>query len=312
MSPATIGHSHTATRVKSETITIASARPLHLSSTVTVPPSTTRPDAARKTGSSTHKPRLTSTSPVSRSIDSKSENDASMPSGKSSSSSVLASASLNLNALVVNDEVSSASQLSSTEQLDSNIRPSVEEENSRIGLSEMEPSVNNLFNHFITTTQQPDLCALVADLCGANSVCSNTESGPRCGCKEGFYKVRVDGRPACHPVTTAIKCTRDQDCDRSNTTCIQGSCQCRTGFEARGPLCVDIDECSAQPSVCGHYADCVNTLGGWECPCWAGYERYPNSNRCVQANNCKKDCGDLSYCVFIQSKKMFTCVNIWD
>jgi len=268
------------------------------------------------------KDTVTSPSPPSPSIEAKSEDAVSMSSEKSPSSSVLASAPLNPQALLDYDdydEVSAASQLSNTEELDSNSRPSV---NFRIGLSEMdemEPSFYNLFNpplypHYVTTTPQPDLCALIADLCGANSVCRNTESGPRCGCKDGFSKISVDGRPGCHPgpIITAKQCTTDWDCDRKNTTCTEGRCTCRTGFEARGHLCVDIDECSAQPSVCGQYADCMNTLGGYVCHCWAGYERYPGSNRCVRANNCKRDCGDLAYCVFIQSVEMFTCVNIWD
>ena len=63
---------------------------------------------------------------------------------------------------------------------------------------------------------------------------------------------------------TMKKCTIDTDCSK-NASCTEGYCQCRSGFQAEGPNCLDIDECSNIPDICDEITNCSNTQGGWRC-----------------------------------------------
>ncbi|CAJ0942703.1 unnamed protein product, partial [Mesorhabditis belari] len=72
------------------------------------------------------------------------------------------------------------------------------------------------------------------------------------------------------------ECLEDRhDCDPSNSHCknIPGGyeCECMDGYEGRGGICVDIDECKMGTSGCHHMAMCINRAGSCGCQCMNGY-----------------------------------------
>ena len=47
------------------------------------------------------------------------------------------------------------------------------------------------------------------------------------------------------------------------------------------PFCLDIDECTSKPNVCGEGNECRNVIGGHVCNCNTGYEATPDGKACV-------------------------------
>lgn len=74
-----------------------------------------------------------------------------------------------------------------------------------------------------------------------------------------------------------VLCKSNFDCT-TNAECIEGQCFCKNGFNAKGSVCVDIDECLTQP--CGPYSMCSNTPGGFHCQCQTGYVGAPPRIQC--------------------------------
>ncbi len=66
----------------------------------------------------------------------------------------------------------------------------------------------------------------------------------------------------------------DETCDANNI------CLCVPAAD-----CIDIDECAANESPCGEGSECVNTLGGFECECAAGFEAN-DDGVCVDIDEC--------------------------
>lgn len=63
------------------------------------------------------------------------------------------------------------------------------------------------------------------------------------------------------------------------------TCRCPSGYQLDSSQvnCVDIDEC--QDSPCAQ--DCVNTLGGFHCECWVGYQSSgPKEEACEDVDEC--------------------------
>lgn len=52
--------------------------------------------------------------------------------------------------------------------------------------------------------------------------------------------------------------------------CSELVCTCEEGFELRGGICFDIDEC-VNSAACDENADCENTAGSFTCTCLEGY-----------------------------------------
>ncbi|KAK6060817.1 calcium binding EGF domain protein, partial [Cooperia oncophora] len=51
-------------------------------------------------------------------------------------------------------------------------------------------------------------------------------------------------------------------------------------------LISDIDECSLGTQHCGPHAKCINTVGGYECECLAGFERIAEGAGCTDIDEC--------------------------
>ncbi|VDD94411.1 unnamed protein product [Enterobius vermicularis] len=89
----------------------------------------------------------------------------------------------------------------------------------------------------------------------------------------------------------------------TNAECIEGVCQCKPGWTGNGKMCVDINECSAIPNVCGAHSICDNTAGSYRCQCDLGYINDENG-RCIDMDECAEGvvvCGD--------GKNSSVCVN---
>ncbi|CAI4227251.1 unnamed protein product [Auanema sp. JU1783] len=90
-------------------------------------------------------------------------------------------------------------------------------------------------------------------------------------------------RPASRPVqiSEGVCAHGAHVCTSPHMRCIPWEqtyrCVCEEGFQAKAdtasPIgwgCEDIDECNQQ-QVCGHFADCTNSPGGYSCSCQEGY-----------------------------------------
>ena len=64
-----------------------------------------------------------------------------------------------------------------------------------------------------------------------------------------------------------IGCKSDFDCTNNAQCGTDRTCRCRQGFEPKGALCIDVNECQKQPDICGPFATCTNTQGGYDCRC---------------------------------------------
>jgi hypothetical protein len=72
------------------------------------------------------------------------------------------------------------------------------------------------------------------------------------------------------------------DCGPHSTCAIKSngrqSCACTEGFERRGDVCVDIDECARGVARCAQ--ECLNAEGGFECRCEAGLVLADDGENC--------------------------------
>ncbi|XP_075987081.1 uncharacterized protein LOC142983835 isoform X2 [Anticarsia gemmatalis] len=68
------------------------------------------------------------------------------------------------------------------------------------------------------------------------------------------------------------------------------SCNCPTGHRLIGDhMCEDVDECAAAGNlpICSQNADCVNTIGSYQCKCHNGFVSAPvNDKVCVDVDEC--------------------------
>ena len=67
------------------------------------------------------------------------------------------------------------------------------------------------------------------------------------------------------------------------------SCSCKRGFELDidQSTCKDQDECALNLHDCEYPAECVNSVGDFECDCPMGYNNV--ANKCFDINECLSD-----------------------
>ena len=97
-------------------------------------------------------------------------------------------------------------------------------------------------------------------------------------------------------VICGAECTSNDDsvC-HVNAECVEQNCVCQSGFTGDGKTCDDIDECDGLHS-CHIKAQCVNTVGSFQCVCNSGY----TGKDCVDIDECDlgvHDCDQLATCV---------------
>lgn len=159
----------------------------------------------------------------------------------------------------------------------------------------------------------PDTPACQADSC-ENGTCLETDEGFTCECDEGFELAELNGVAVCAPTEGACEAEAGL-C--SNGDCVNTSdghtCACDEGYELNpeGTDCQDIDECVANPTICGAGGTCANEAGGYSCTCDAGYELNADGvcealDPCAQVPNI---CGAGGTCVPQADSYSCTCAD---
>lgn len=124
--------------------------------------------------------------------------------------------------------------------------------------------------------------------------CHNSPGRFACSCPPGYVLGR-DGR-SCEDLDECRwnngGCGSDQEC--LNT---QGSYHCATVCKAgyrrnKDMFCIDIDECSEDPLICGQY--CRNTAGSYQCSCSLGFKLKSNG-KCTDVNECTEGMSACSH-----------------
>lgn len=131
--------------------------------------------------------------------------------------------------------------------------------------------------------------------CGPNGVCQNTAGNYQCQCNPGFND------------TSSIfgGCIDRDECAESRTTCNPTtenclnnpggfSCTCKSEYTGTPPNCVDVNECTVTPTICGPDSSCNNTIGSYGCKCNLGFFSTPPNCRkldsfekCASGTDCK-------------------------
>uniref|UniRef100_A0A0X3NUK1 EGF-like domain-containing protein n=1 Tax=Schistocephalus solidus TaxID=70667 RepID=A0A0X3NUK1_SCHSO len=98
-------------------------------------------------------------------------------------------------------------------------------------------------------------------------------------CQLGTYCVNIEGSfncKSCAPSCATCHGPTSLDC-----------LTCASGYQLANSECIDINECSAESTVCrGEHEKCVNTPGSYRCDCEDGYTL--NSGKCVKPAPTKK------------------------
>lgn len=124
--------------------------------------------------------------------------------------------------------------------------------------------------------------------------CHNSPGRFACSCPPGYVLGR-DGR-SCEDLDECRwnngGCGSDREC--LNT---QGSYHCATVCKAgyrrnKDMFCIDIDECSEDPLICGQY--CRNTAGSYQCSCSLGFKLKSNG-KCTDVNECTEGMSACSH-----------------
>ncbi|OCT55812.1 hypothetical protein XELAEV_18003609mg, partial [Xenopus laevis] len=129
-----------------------------------------------------------------------------------------------------------------------------------------------------------DECFLGTHHCEAGQQCINTAGSYQCllRCGPGF-RPNAEGT-ACEDVD---ECAQSSPCQqRCLNTIGSYRCACDPGYQLRGTLCVDINECLR--GVCQPQQQCKNTLGSYQCVenCPPGSTR-SESGICSDIDECR-------------------------
>ncbi|XP_038053869.1 signal peptide, CUB and EGF-like domain-containing protein 1 isoform X4 [Patiria miniata] len=134
----------------------------------------------------------------------------------------------------------------------------------------------------------PETCGLNNG--GCDRVCSDTPTGVRCSCPDGF-ELQVDGR-TCRDIDECAM--NNGECEyRCTNTIGDFECSCPGGYKLLrdGRSCVDVDECSVN-ATCDH--TCLNYPGGFRCLCDDGYQAY-GITHCGDIDECSIDAGGCQH-----------------
>lgn len=119
-------------------------------------------------------------------------------------------------------------------------------------------------------------------------------------CKSG-YELNEAGTE-CEDIN---ECTRGTHKCKSSQICKNGPgyyiCQCPPGHKLNPENeCEDINECDFyRERICSHNAECINTVGSYECKCKEGFRSNQHS------------CDDIDECTEVSGLCHQNCVNLW-
>uniref|UniRef100_A0A8C2EZ36 Fibrillin 2b n=1 Tax=Cyprinus carpio TaxID=7962 RepID=A0A8C2EZ36_CYPCA len=116
-----------------------------------------------------------------------------------------------------------------------------------------------------------------------NFLCKNTEGSYLCSCPRG-YILQPDGK-TCKDLDECS--TKQHNCQFLCVNTIGGfTCKCPSGFTQHQTACIDNNECSNQPNVCGSRASCLNTPGSFNCECQKGFSLDTTGINCDDVDEC--------------------------
>eukprot|EP01132_Coremiostelium_polycephalum_P003999 gene3999-5001_t len=138
-------------------------------------------------------------------------------------------------------------------------------------------------------------CTSDPTICG-EATCQNQDSYYQCQCPNGF-QFNKDTK----------KCDDKNECLKSvcgtalcNNTIGSYVCYCKKGYDlVNGNSCVDKDECTEQPGICGSVALCQNKPASYQCQCPTGYRFESSTLKCLEINECTEQpgvCGSEAVC----------------
>ncbi|CEF65000.1 LDLR class B repeat and Epidermal growth factor-like domain and EGF-like calcium-binding domain and Low-density lipoprotein (LDL) receptor class A repeat and Six-bladed beta-propeller, TolB-like domain-containing protein [Strongyloides ratti] len=80
-------------------------------------------------------------------------------------------------------------------------------------------------------------------------------------------------------------CRKDSpNCECRDTKYNGSICYCKSGFELRGDICADINECSTE-GICDQI--CYNLPGSYKCDCYLGFKLVPVDNKTIIPHKCR-------------------------
>ncbi|XP_064599411.1 fibrillin-1-like [Liolophura sinensis] len=117
-----------------------------------------------------------------------------------------------------------------------------------------------------------DIDECSADSSACELECHNIEGSYSCDCHEGFSwdAETMACLPVCYGEVAGV-------CPNGGTCKSPNRCSCAPGYQE--PQCTDIDECSADESVCLEGV-CSNLMGSYMCGCEQGYAWSDNTESC--------------------------------
>uniref|UniRef100_A0A8C2EZW0 Fibrillin 2b n=1 Tax=Cyprinus carpio TaxID=7962 RepID=A0A8C2EZW0_CYPCA len=137
------------------------------------------------------------------------------------------------------------------------------------------------YTNDFTGTSYLDECSQSPKPC--NFLCKNTEGSYLCSCPRG-YILQPDGK-TCKDLDECS--TKQHNCQFLCVNTIGGfTCKCPSGFTQHQTACIDNNECSNQPNVCGSRASCLNTPGSFNCECQKGFSLDTTGINCDDVDEC--------------------------
>uniref|UniRef100_A0A8C2I4K8 Fibrillin 1 n=1 Tax=Cyprinus carpio TaxID=7962 RepID=A0A8C2I4K8_CYPCA len=81
--------------------------------------------------------------------------------------------------------------------------------------------------------------------------------------------------------------TKQHNCQFLCVNTIGGfTCKCPPGFTQHHTACIDNNECTTEPGLCGANGVCQNSPGSFNCECQRGFSLDPNGQHCEDMDEC--------------------------
>ncbi|KAL5010333.1 hypothetical protein ScPMuIL_012638 [Solemya velum] len=136
--------------------------------------------------------------------------------------------------------------------------------------------------------QDVNECVETPDICGSETICTNTNGSYICSCKTGYTEKNG----------TCVDLDECQSALLNNCSqiCINAigshSCECKSGYNlVNGTDCTDINECKLGIATCEQ--ECVNVRGSYNCYCYSNYILQNDRKTCKLVQDCTLDCSHI-------------------